>query len=805
MRSRGIASTACFAAVCAGAMLLCPSAALSPAAADTPAAYFSRRLGGPEVTPTRVAIGPDGSVYVAGETTVFDLPGTTAPPTPIDGHPWIFVTAFSRNGDARWTTYQRFNLTGYPSVRGLTVGADGCVWLVARESAGLYPPQYDTDPGRFFPVAKFAPDGTVAFSTAIGGIEMESPHDIATTAEGDAVVVGATRSADFPVVDAFQPQYGGGGLDGFVVRVRGDGSGLAWSTFLGGADFEDATAVAIDEQGDVLVVRHTRGPHGEGYYEVVSWDPVVALDLVRFHADGTFVSETPLPHGDRGGVSSLAPAAGGKLLAGGTAIFGDAGRDYGARRGFAASVGPGAATTDPIWRSDGVDVRRIGVASSGDVAIEADRARYPVNVQSVVVLDPQLEPKATLLAEDDRRTIRCTALAADGTLAVAGRGLIPVDSGSGPALTKRDAFVSTMPLSGAAPVSAVAVRRPRERCFDLTWQAGADPVVRYDVERLEGEGDDAHFELLREVSAETRTVRFDGLLPGRTYTMRLVSVFASGARSSVPVAEASTRPRPITNVRAAAYDGQRIRVTWNRGPTWPWSDVQIERQLGDGEFRRIPSTAYESWPFGSDSPHGFFDALPPMEDVQIRYRVRAVTTEGRLRTAWSYSNAVTTSPSTLVVRQTSGSVSRSDDGSRELILVEGTYGRPNRADDSASFDPRRDELFITAGDLDRPLAVHVSPSSYLGHFHRRPGGWFRAVVERYSVDCQDEQSDIPYWDIEINPRQGRFRIATSTCPRLGVRPDADRIVVGLAYRNLSGGDVRTWTKVPGAAPNLVLR
>ena len=65
---------------------------------------------------------------------------------------------------------------------------------------------------------------------------------------GDIYVVGATESDDFPVVAAFQPTRGGG-ADAFLAKVAEDGSGLVFSTYLGGAADDRATAVAVTSGG----------------------------------------------------------------------------------------------------------------------------------------------------------------------------------------------------------------------------------------------------------------------------------------------------------------------------------------------------------------------------------------------------------------------------------------------------------------------------------------------------------------------------------------------------------------------------
>ena len=50
--------------------------------------------------------------------------------------------------------------------------------------------------------------------------------------------------------------------DGFVTKLASDGSALVWSTFLGGAGYDEAHGVAVDAQGDVVVTGVASGEHG---------------------------------------------------------------------------------------------------------------------------------------------------------------------------------------------------------------------------------------------------------------------------------------------------------------------------------------------------------------------------------------------------------------------------------------------------------------------------------------------------------------------------------------------------------------
>ena len=86
---------------------------------------------------------------------------------------------------------------------------------------------------------------------------------IAVDANGQAHVVGITLSTNFPTAHAFQPTHGGGFYDAFVTTLNASGTGLVYSTYLGGNDQETwsqsgGPAVAIGPSGDAFVTGSTR-------------------------------------------------------------------------------------------------------------------------------------------------------------------------------------------------------------------------------------------------------------------------------------------------------------------------------------------------------------------------------------------------------------------------------------------------------------------------------------------------------------------------------------------------------------------
>jgi hypothetical protein len=87
---------------------------------------------------------------------------------------------------------------------------------------------------------------------------------VAVDGKGQAVVVGYTQGYNFPVTKhALQKLLGygkgtlGSQVDGFVTKFNATGTGLIYSTYLGGSGLDYADHVALDGSGDAYVVGQT--------------------------------------------------------------------------------------------------------------------------------------------------------------------------------------------------------------------------------------------------------------------------------------------------------------------------------------------------------------------------------------------------------------------------------------------------------------------------------------------------------------------------------------------------------------------
>jgi hypothetical protein len=93
----------------------------------------------------------------------------------------------------------------------------------------------------------------LVYSTYLGGTLGDNAAAIALDANGDAVVVGATASVNFPVVNAFQSKIPSQNDHGFVSKLNPTATAFVYSTYLGGSNYDFVRAVALDSSGNTFV------------------------------------------------------------------------------------------------------------------------------------------------------------------------------------------------------------------------------------------------------------------------------------------------------------------------------------------------------------------------------------------------------------------------------------------------------------------------------------------------------------------------------------------------------------------------
>jgi hypothetical protein len=188
-------------------------------------------------------------------------------------------------------------------------------------------------------IARLNPAGTaLEFSTYLGGGALDGANAVAIGAGGDVYVAGFTSSmevispdtndvAGFPLSDdPAQSINAGGTFDGFVSRLTADGSQLVWSTYLGSADWDEVTAIAVDGEGRATVggfsISDLGGPRGGGLplTRALQFGPLGGSDgfIARFAADGALILSTWLGGSGDDSVNAIAVRDGRIHIAGST-------------------------------------------------------------------------------------------------------------------------------------------------------------------------------------------------------------------------------------------------------------------------------------------------------------------------------------------------------------------------------------------------------------------------------------------------------------------------------------------------------
>ena len=154
---------------------------------------------------------------------------------------------------------------------------------------------------------------------------------------GDAYITGSTSAADFPVTpDAAQSAKGDPThdfTDAFLTKLNASGSGLLYSSYLGGPGNDVANAIAVDPAGDAYVTGYTESltfpvtPFA--FQPVLNPNPTQATcsantdgRLTGCHGGDAFVTKVSLGSSAALSITSIVPVSGGNSGTVSPRIFG---------------------------------------------------------------------------------------------------------------------------------------------------------------------------------------------------------------------------------------------------------------------------------------------------------------------------------------------------------------------------------------------------------------------------------------------------------------------------------------------------
>jgi hypothetical protein len=227
------------------------------------ALIFSTYLGGSgDDVGNGIAVDSSGNAYVTGYTISTDFPTASAYQGSNAGGNDVFITKVNASGSGLdYSTY--LGGSGNDVGNGIALDSSGNAYVTGETGSTDFPTAsaYQGSSGGAFSdvfITKVNASGSgLDYSTYLGGSGAEEGNGIAVDSSGNAYVTGNTYSTDFPTASAYQGSGGGIYKDVFITKVNASGSGLDYSTYLGGSGSDVGYSIAVDSSGNAYVTGNT--------------------------------------------------------------------------------------------------------------------------------------------------------------------------------------------------------------------------------------------------------------------------------------------------------------------------------------------------------------------------------------------------------------------------------------------------------------------------------------------------------------------------------------------------------------------
>lgn len=554
-----------------------------------------------------IAVNTDGEAYVTGSTLSADFPVTpgsfqTARPGKNDA----FALKLNAAGDDLiYSTYLGGPNDDSGNALFLDAGGDlyvtGSAGIGFPTTAGAYKTS-TTSMDAF--VTKLNPDGTAPlYSTFLGGTGQEYGTALTVDGTGVAYVVGSTTSADFPTTSGvFDRSYGGSG-DGFLVKIRAEGSGLHYSVFLGGGGSDIPYAIALDDLGRPIIAGVTNSanfPLGANGFDddlsgtdgfVVELNPVASSVLY-----GTFLGGYSYD-----AIYDMAREPDGNLFVTGETYSFD----------FPAS----AAASDTTYNG-GVDafVTRIN-PNLGSLSYSSFLGGVEFDCGWGLAIDES--------------GVWIVGTTASPDFPITGGSYDLTENGGSDIFAARFEIVPDTPSGLQATAYATDAIR-------LTWQDNSSAETGYSIERKTSA--DGSWQTVTTCPADTTLYEDTGLGAGTTHTYRIYASGVFGISAYSNEASATTfdvPPEAPSGLAAVAAGPSRIDLTWtdNAGNE---TGIRVERRLGaDGAWGLLATLGANATTYASAGLAA---------NTRYYYRVRAYNAQGS--SPWSNVADAVTAPDT---------------------------------------------------------------------------------------------------------------------------------------------------------------
>lgn len=177
-----------------------------------------------------IVVDSSQNIYLGGATYSQDFPVVNAfqptnPITPVFGNPRTTGWVMKLQSDfsvANYSTYLGGN--DYGGVSTVALDSSNNLWVYGSSIATNFPvvdALYSSNRGyQDVTLSKFSLDGsTLTFSTYLGGNNYDRPGRMVLNSDDEIYLSGNTASSNFPLLNPYQSQYGGGLSDAFIMKI----------------------------------------------------------------------------------------------------------------------------------------------------------------------------------------------------------------------------------------------------------------------------------------------------------------------------------------------------------------------------------------------------------------------------------------------------------------------------------------------------------------------------------------------------------------------------------------------------------
>ena len=224
-----------------------------------PVLSYSTYLGGSgDDVANAVAVDASGAAYMTGVTTSLNYPLANAFEGPVGGKD-VFVSKVAADGSALlYSTY--IGGSADDSGNAIAVGSNGSATIVGTTASLTdFPGTNGQGKGstEAFAARLSATGSSLVYATFLGGNGANVGSGVAVDTAGNAYVTGSTDALDFPTTTGAYQNVNNGGRDSFVTKLNSTGTGMVYSTYVGGSQNDAASGIALASSGDAFITGDT--------------------------------------------------------------------------------------------------------------------------------------------------------------------------------------------------------------------------------------------------------------------------------------------------------------------------------------------------------------------------------------------------------------------------------------------------------------------------------------------------------------------------------------------------------------------